>query len=120
MKNTRIFFLSSLFLLAFCVFGIGQSSVSEVSGNSVEVTYEGATVYTGKTDYAFKNANGRLIQFSYSNLGEAEPWNPTLPDNMLETKVDGVPGPNPELVGKTFLLVYSDEGDMVKEVRLKE
>lgn len=116
MIKARNFILTLFLAITFCTLSMGQST----DENYIEATFESATVYTGKTDYAFKNAQGRLIQFSFSNLGENEPWNPTLPDNLLESNVDGVPGANPELVGKTFLLIYGEGGDMISEVRLKE
>ena len=121
MKNMRLLILAAL--LSMAAFGeVNAQSSGNTPERFIEAVYEGATDQAGKTDYTFRRENGQTFTFSFSKTGEAQPWNPVIPDNLLEA-ANGThtsAKANPELVGKTFLLVFGGEGDGVTEVRLKE
>ena len=122
MKKALQFALVSLVLFCVSDRAWGQSTAQELPERYIEVVYENATVYAAKTDYEFKRTDGSTFGISFSHLEEAKDWNPTMPDNMLQEgkDVEGVPGPNPDLVGKSFLLIFGEVGDRIMEVRLKE
>ena len=69
--------------------------------------YKDATVYTGKTDYAFE-VNGQTILVSISNFEEKD--TPIIPSNLLEPNSNGIPGPNPLLIGAKYYLEYDADG----------
>lgn len=82
----------------------------------VEVNYESATVYAGKTNYYFKTASGIRVEIGISNMEENK--KAKTPADMLEKGVEGPPGANPEKVGKPYELVYV-KGQVV-EIREKQ
>ena len=86
---------------------------------TMELTYESAAVYAGKTEYAFLDGNGKQQLISVSN--EENVSKIKMPDNMLEDdeNLEGPPGANPEMVGKSFEFVFDQSGNMI-EVRLKQ
>lgn len=92
--------------------------VVAITDTNVElVTYESATVYTGTTIYGFKAANGELRTVSgtmYTEEGGEEFIE--LPDNMIESSdtLDGLPGINPNYVGKKFNLFYGQDSLVYK------
>lgn len=88
----------------------------------MEVIYEGAAVYAGRTDYVFKNTTGHTMTIGVSNMPEDAATSPKVPANMLESgdDIEGPPGANPELVGKAFYLVYAAGGDRLLAIRAKE
>ncbi|TAG03942.1 MAG: hypothetical protein EAZ44_05465 [Cytophagia bacterium] len=88
---------------------------------SVEVTYESATFYVGQVVYFFKRVdNKEELSVGVTN----KPFDAEMkkkikvPKGMLEdTKdIEGLPGANPAMVGKKFLIVYDNEGDVVRIV----
>lgn len=94
-----------------------QESVNILSEDTLSktiiATYQEATVYAARTDYAFENEIGELI------LIEGNVYDDTaidIPDNMLDDdeEIEGPPGANPDLVGKRFLLHYNTEGILFK------
>lgn len=94
-----------------------QDSVNILSEDALSktiiATYQEATVYAARTDYAFENEIGELI------LIEGNVYDDTaidIPDNMLDDdeEIEGPPGANPDLVGKRFLLHYNTEGILFK------
>lgn len=103
--------------------GTTDQTTEFAPGVVVEVIYEGATAYAGRTDYAFRLvSNGNLMQIGLSNMPEDAAVNPKIPANMLENNknAEGPPGANPDLLGKTFELVYAEGGDRIIEIRQKQ
>lgn len=78
--------------------------------------YRNATVYTGKSDYEFE-VNGQALLISVSNFDTLN--NPSIPSNLEEPFADGLPGPNPLLVGAKFLLEYGPD-NILKRISLAE
>lgn len=76
--------------------------------------YNSAAVYPMHTTYEFLDADGENILFDVS--GEENARTVEMPDNMLEDDEDleGLPGENPELVGKMFDLHFDKENRVVK------
>lgn len=78
-----------------------------------QMTYESATVYTGSTDYFFKNKTGETVKFRVSNFEENP--NLSLPANLLEAEVEeGPPGANPALIGKKMQITYDIDNQLQK------
>lgn len=88
-------------------------------GKTVVATYQSAASYAARTDYAFENAVGVVLLIE-GNTFDQEPTL-ELPDNMLETgeEIEGPPGANPDLVGKSFMLYYNAD-NMVYKIELVE
>lgn len=84
------------------------------------VTYESCAVYAGATDYVFSDQEGKRISVRVNHFDNKKTANTIMPDNMLESGEDleGPPGANPEMVGKSFKLIYDDESESVVEVVL--
>lgn len=78
------------------------------------VTYTGAAVYAAVTEYQFEDENGEMLLIRGPVFDEAAKFE--IPDNMLDDdpNVEGPPGANPKLVGKTFELHYNAQGELVK------
>ncbi len=81
------------------------------------VTYQSATVYAASTDYYFEDKEGKTMKIRVSNLPEESKI--VLPTNLLESNIsEGPPGANPDLVGKTFKLLYNDQ-DVLARIEKK-
>lgn len=95
-----------------------ETTQQQVEEKIIVATYESATSYAARTDYGFSTTDGELLLIE-GNTFEQEPII-ELPDNMLETgdEIEGPPGANPELVGKSFKLYY--KGDNVYKIELVE
>lgn len=100
----------------------GEEQVNETAVWVQAVVYESAAVYAGRTDYIFRFENGAPITVGVSNLPEDADLKPKMPDNLLESEegLDGPPGANPEMIGKTFQLIYEKGSDYLMEIRLFE
>jgi hypothetical protein len=84
---------------------------SKKDSKSILAIYENATVYTSYTLYSFKDAKtGKKIEInSTSEFVDAElAKKVVVPKDLLEdpTKIEGLPGANPKLVGKKFNIQY--------------
>lgn len=97
---------------------VAQQTKQQESQQIVVATYESATAYAARTDYGFSTADGEFLLIE-GNTFEQEPII-EVPDNMLETgeEIEGPPGANPELVGKSFNLYY--KGANVYKIELIE
>lgn len=99
---------------------------SEKTANSpakeIEAVYENCTVYASATIFFFKTAQGDTVEVSILNKGmeEAE-LSAKVPDNLVEDSKDleGLPGANPQMVGKKFRILYNEKGEAT-EVQLAE
>lgn len=81
--------------------------------HSVVAVYESCTTYTGATDFVFRSEDGKMIQFRYSDLTEEEPAI-VLPVPLVDPNPgEGPPGPNPEWVGRRFLLTLNAKDEVV-------
>lgn len=82
--------------------------------NITRMTYRSAADYPMHTLYEFSAANGGSILVNVSREEGAS--SVEMPSNMLEEDEDleGVPGENPELVGKAFDLHFDKENRVVK------
>ena len=94
-----------------------QANTLEATQSRTQVaTYQSATVYAASTDFYFEDRDGEIVEFRVSNLPEAQTMD--LPEDMLEAEVvEGPPGPNPDLVGEEFLLVYDDQDRLIRVER---
>ena len=89
-----------------------------VRTGEVRAAYFSATVYTGSTDYFFKDDNGQTIKIRQSNDTESQTL--LLPEGMLIKKTgENLPSENPTMKGKIFLLTFDDTGN-VQSVKLAE
>ena len=93
------------------VSSISIMAKSKDIAKEVIAIYKDATVYTGYTNYSFKDAKtGKDIEIQATS----EHIDPDLakkivvPKNLLEDpeKIEGLPGANPKLVGKKFKIQY--------------
>lgn len=92
---------------------IEEIQEQETAEKIVVATYESAASYAARTDYGF--SVGEEFILIEGNTFEEEPII-ELPDNMLESdeELEGPPGANPELVGKSFNLYYNSDGIVYK------
>ncbi len=84
-----------------------------------KVTYLNGVVYAASTDFYFENENGGELSVRVSNLPEEQTVK--FPANLLESdsEIEGPPGANPDMVGKTFFIVRNEKGE-VTEIRPAE
>lgn len=88
-------------------------SAAEDEYHPVVAVYESCTSYTGATDFVFRADDGKMIQFRYSDLTEEEPTI-VLPVPLVDPNPgEGPPGPNPEWVGRRFLLTLNAQDEVV-------
>lgn len=126
--NNTCQFTWLLILSIFTLFSCGQATDKQEekavieaptgphkSQKIVDVTYESATVYAGRTDYYFKTESGIRVEIGISNMEEDEKTK--TPEGMLEKGTEGPPSANPEKVGKPYQLIYV-KGQLV-EIREK-
>ncbi|GAB4398276.1 MAG: hypothetical protein OHK0053_16540 [Microscillaceae bacterium] len=97
----------------------GPEPSATLTNKEVKVVYAYCTVYAGSTQYFFKTETGDTIQVSVLNEaleedGDAFP-NPKVPNNLVDDSKDleGVPGENPKMVGKPFLILYNEKDEIV-------
>ncbi len=85
-----------------------------VPAKMIEATYRSAAVYAGKIEYEFRTKDRKSFLVSD---GVDEEATIEMPYNMLEDDedLDGPPGANPKLVGKTFELYY-DQQNKVRRI----
>ncbi len=94
-----------------------ENNPTEQTTNIEEkVVYKEAVVYAGSTDFVFENGKKETIMIRVSN----EENTIKFPGNMLDTAtVEGPPGANPALVGKSFLIIKNSKGEVI-EIKLSE
>ena len=147
MKNTLYILLASLSLASCGNTGTTDTTTADSTattvtietpttekGTSVVAVFDDCTMYTGKTDYYFTKENGEKIEFAVPNvdgftkeeIAEMRANGTTeidikFTEAMLDPSEDleGIPGANPALVGKKFLLVYDEKGVLL-EVKLEK
>lgn len=111
---------------------IDTPTTVQQKGTSIVAVFNNCVLYTGKTDYYFTKENGEKIEFAVPNVdgftkeeiaemradGMTE-MDIKFTESMLDPSEDleGIPGANPALVGKKFLLVYDEKGALL-EVKL--
>lgn len=108
-------YLFTICLLSLSLYTCKHKNTKPVdTGKVIEATYENATVYTGSTDFLFLTAEEEEITVRVSNFEEES--SVEIPNDMLENPdlVDGPPGMNNSLYGKTFKLYYSKTNEVVK------
>lgn len=78
-------------------------------------TYENASVYAASTEYVFQSEEGKRIFVRHNQFPEKGIPNPIIPENMLESgeDIEGPPGANPDMVGKQFVIVYKEHGEIL-------
>ncbi len=111
-----------LYLLAF-LFVVQNAQAQKNTAKQVVAIYENCTVYAGSTEYAFKNAKTKEpIVFNVLNLPEKGIKTPKLPKNLIDPSknLEGVPGANPALVGKAFMLLYDAKGELLSVKPIKK
>ncbi|MCU0447781.1 MAG: hypothetical protein MUE85_23015 [Microscillaceae bacterium] len=88
------------------------------SPKTVEAIYQNCTVYTGSVDYFFVTEQKDTIKVNVlkKELADAETLIAKVPDNLIEdTKnLEGLPGANPQMVGKRFSLIYNDQNEVIE------
>ena len=76
--------------------------------------FKNATIYTGRSDYEFE-VNGQSILVRISNIDTLN--QPDIPTNLIDPNADGLPGPNPILIGAKYKLAFGPQGS-IKSIRL--
>lgn len=107
MIKTKILTLAFLTLSFSSLIAKDKSVIKEVAA-----TYVSATVYTGYTGYFFKDKkNGKEIQVQDAQDLEMV----KVPNDLLEDSKDleGLPGANPKLIGKKYIIKYLKDGKIV-------
>jgi hypothetical protein len=95
------------------------STDDKATSKEIEVVYESCAVYASSTKFYFKPAQGDLIEISVWNEGMEDYPSPIkLPNNLLEDdeNIEGPLGANPEVIGKKYILIYNEVGE-VTEIR---
>lgn len=123
MKNYTFFLLITLFAFS-CSNPTAQKEsnqentemtaeeVSDDDHKSEILIYQSATVYAGATDYYFKDQSGTSVEIRVNNLPEEQTFN--VPAGLLESNVEeGPPGANPEMIGKSFEIIYDNTGKVI-------
>lgn len=72
--------------------------------------YKNATIYTGRSDYEFE-VEGKSMLIRLSNFDSAN--QPMIPSNLTISRMDGLPGPNPLLIGKKFTLSFAPQEQLL-------
>ncbi len=89
------------------------SSFSLIAKNEVkEGVFEDAVVYTGVTQYFFKDSQtGKTFQV---NVPSDEAHKSSVPKNLLEdpNEIEGLPGANPKMIGKKFKITKRKDGSV--------
>ncbi len=87
-----------------------------VADNSQKVIYQNAIYYTGRVEFHFKDAAGADVVVYISNMPEDS--GAVYPGYLLESTdtLEGIPGANPAMIGKSFLLVKNTAGE-VREIK---
>ena len=119
--------ISSLFLLLLASCGNKKKSSEAdkkdtastkpvVADNTQKVTYKSATYYTGRVDFFFTDEKGNEVVVGISNMPEDS--GAIYPPDLLEPteNLEGPPGENPAMVGKSFLLIKNAAGE-VREIK---
>ena len=110
MRRT-IISLKWLFSILFFISLVSIAAKRKTTVREIKATYEDAIVYTGYTGYFFKETKtGKKIEIQKVSGAS----NVKAPGNLLEdaSKIEGLPGANPEMVGKTFTIRYL-KGDKI-------
>jgi len=115
-----------LFILASCG-NNKKSSANENTGDTSTVKpavvdtfpkfiYKSATYYTGRVEFRFTDDKGAEVIVDISNMPEDS--GAIYPTYLLESSdtLEGPPGENPAMVGKSFLLIKNKAGE-VKEIK---
>lgn len=124
MKNI-FFFVVALLALASCNNKKGESKETKTdtavakpvaNDNTQRVTYQSATYYTGRVEFHFTDDKGADVRVDISNLPEDS--GAIYPAYLLESSdtLEGPPGENPAMVGKSFLLIKNKAGE-VREIK---
>ncbi len=109
----KIFIFTIILTFSFSnLFAKDKAIIKEITA-----TYVNATVYTGYTGYFFKDKKtGKEIQVQDAH----DPEMVKVPNDLLEDSKDleGLPGANPKLIGKKFIIHYL-KGDRIVVTRAK-
>jgi len=83
-----------------------------IANNQQKVIYQSATYYTGRVEFHFHDETGADVNISISNFPEDS--GAVYPKYLLESSdtLEGPPGENPAMVGKTFLLIKNAAGEL--------
>lgn len=84
---------------------VKATAQSSLKSNQQLVTYQSCTVYTGVTNYFFKTKSGETLQIDVSNEAIAKPT-VKVPKNLIDPHAEALPGENPALVGKPYVITY--------------
>ena len=76
--------------------------------------YKNATIYTGRSDYEFE-VGGQSMLIRISNFDTLN--QPKIPSNLTVSYGDGIPSPNPLLIGKKFNLAFAPQ-EQLKSIKL--
>jgi len=106
-------------LLMFALSAVFQVAQAQ---KKVLAIYESCTVYTGMTQYNFKDAKTNApIQVIVSNMPEKGMLVPEVPKNLIDPSknLEGIPGENPRMVGKKFNISYNAKAEILKVTPIK-
>ncbi len=87
-----------------------------VADNPQKVIYQSATYYAGRVEFHFHDMTGADVMVNISNMPEDS--GAVYPKYLLEScdALEGPPGENPAMVGKSFLLIKNAAGE-VREIK---
>lgn len=87
-----------------------------VADNPQKVIYQSATYYTGRVEFHFHDETGADVIVDISNMPEDS--GAIYPKYLLESSdtLEGPPGANPAMVGKSFLLIKNAAGE-IREIK---
>lgn len=121
MTTAKFFAFSFFSFFAFANTGFAQTSAGHdhtaPTERYIEAVYESADSDGAQAYYLFRRADGRTFGFPVSQNEGTANAGPEMPEAMLK---QGGTAANPELVGKTFRLIFAEGGDRLVKVILVE
>lgn len=108
--------LCSFFLIIACKPQIDPNATTSPTASVKEKIgiYQDATVYAGKTDYAF-TIDGQTVLIEVSNIDSTAISK--VPSNLTDPNADGLPGANPILIGQQYKIEY-DANNHINKISL--
>ncbi len=89
---------------------------AETAAGQTEVVaiFKDVQVYAGSNRFVFENPNGKQINVDVPHTSTDAPIK--MPKNLTQPRKDGPLGPNPQMLGKRFRLIYHNDYKHVAEI----